>query len=160
MDIKIGIGYDIHRLKPGRRMVLGGVHMDFIKGPEGHSDGDVLLHAVCDAILGALGKEDIGFRYPDTDPEYKNISSAELLKDTAGLIREEAFEIMNIDSVVILEEPKVGPYRERIIENISGILGVSKQKINVKAKTSEKTGAVGEGSAVEAQAVVLLRRKN
>ena len=157
--MRIGIGYDIHRLVEGRKMVLGGMEIPFGKGPEGHSDGDALLHAVCDAILGALAKDDIGARFPDTDPKYKDISSSELLKDVARLASDEGFAVLNLDCVVVAEEPKIAPHRARITEKISGILGCPRGAVSVKGKTSEGLGPVGEGNAIEASAVVLLKEK-
>ena len=158
--MRVGIGYDIHRLIEDRQMVLGGVEIPYPKGPEGHSDGDVLLHAICDAILGALGKGDIGMRFPDTDPAYKNISSRELLRDVADLMNAEGAGIRNLDCVVIAEEPKIGPYREEISRVIGDILKVSAENVNVKGKTSEKLGAVGEGKAIAAYVSVLLEEKS
>jgi len=158
--MRIGIGYDIHRLIKNRQMVLGGVEIPYLKGPEGHSDGDVLLHAICDAVLGALGKGDIGMRFPDTDPAYKNISSRELLRDIADLMDTEGAGICNLDCVVIAEEPKLGPYREEISRVIGDILKVPAENVNVKGKTSEKLGAVGEGKAIAAYAAVLLEEKS
>ncbi|RKY42257.1 MAG: 2-C-methyl-D-erythritol 2,4-cyclodiphosphate synthase [Candidatus Makaraimicrobium thalassicum] len=154
--MKIGMGYDIHRLGEGRQMVLGGVNIPYPKGPEGHSDGDVLLHAVCDAILGALGKGDIGMRFPDTDPGYKDISSRELLRDVVRLMHNEGFGVHNLDCVVIAEEPKIGPYREKMIRVISDVLKVRGDTVNIKGKTAEKLDVIGEGRAVAAYAVVLL----
>ncbi len=141
-------------------MVLGGVTIPYPKGPEGHSDGDALLHAVCDAILGALGKGDIGMRFPDTDPRYKDISSIELLKDVSELMDDEGFVIGNLDCVVVAEEPKIAPYREEIISVIGDILKVSGDTVNVKGKTAEKLGEIGEGRAIEAHAVVLLEEND
>jgi 2-C-methyl-D-erythritol 2,4-cyclodiphosphate synthase len=157
--LRVGIGYDIHRLVEGRPMVLGGVEIPFGKGPEGHSDGDALLHAVCDAILGALAKDDIGTRFPDTEAEYKDISSSELLRRVAGLAREEGYAVQNLDCVVVAEEPKIAPHRARITEKISGILGCPRGAVSVKGKTSEGLGPVGEGKAIAASAVVLLKEK-
>jgi 2-C-methyl-D-erythritol 2,4-cyclodiphosphate synthase len=157
--MKIGIGYDIHRLVEGRPMVLGGVGMPCARGPEGYSDGDVLLHAVCDAILGALGREDIGIRFTSTDPKYKDISSRELLRDVRGLMDREGFKVNSLDCVVIAEEPKVGPYREEMIRVIGEMLGASAGAVNIKGKTAERLGAIGEGKAIAAYAVVLLDEK-
>ncbi|NQT32192.1 MAG: 2-C-methyl-D-erythritol 2,4-cyclodiphosphate synthase [Candidatus Omnitrophica bacterium] len=154
--MKIGIGYDIHRLTEGRKMVLGGVKMDHPKGPAGHSDGDVLIHAICDAILGALGMEDIGVLFPDTDPAYKDISSIKLLRDVVNAMKERGYSVGNLDCVVIAEEPKVSPYREEIIKVLAPVLGAGEDSVNVKGKTSEKLGAIGYGEAIAAQAVVLL----
>ncbi len=155
--MKIGMGYDIHRLAEGRPMVLGGVSIPFPRGPVGHSDGDVLLHAVCDAILGALGKGDIGMRFPDIDPKYKDIRSVELLRDVGELMDGEGFGVSNLDCVVVAEEPKIGPYREEMTRVISNTLKVSANAVNIKGKTAEKLGVIGEGKAVAAYAVALLK---
>ena len=157
--MKIGVGYDIHRLVEGRPLVLGGVNVPFPRGLEGHSDADVLLHAICDAILGALGSGDIGMRYPDTDPKYRNISSKELLKDVRDLMDTSGFAVGNLDCVIITEEPKIGPYRESMIGEIGDILQISPGKVNIKAKTAEKIGEIGEGKAIASYAVVLLEEK-
>ena len=154
--MKIGVGYDIHRLVEGRPMVLGGVNMEYLKGPEGHSDGDCLLHAICDALLGALGEGDIGMRFPDTDAKYKDICSKELLKDVALLVESKGVKVNNLDCVVILEDPKIGPYRQKMKEVISGLLAISPGNVNIKAKTAEGMGAIGEGEAVASYATVLL----
>ncbi len=158
--MRIGIGFDIHRLAEGRPMVLGGVNIPFPKGPEGHSDGDALLHAICDAILGALSKGDIGMRFPDTDPKYKDISSKELLKDVKGLMDDKGLSVHNLDCVIIAEEPKIGPYREEMAGVIADMLGTSGGNISIKAKTAEKLGAVGKGEAVAAYVVVLLEEED
>jgi len=157
--MKIGIGYDIHRLVPRRPMVLGGVEIKFPKGCYGHSDGDVLLHAVCDAILGALGEPDIGARYPDTDAKYKDISSVEFLRDVERLTREKKYEICNLDAVVIAEEPKISDYRMEIIAAIAKVLRIPKDRINVKGKTAEKLGEIGACRAIASYAAVLLMKK-
>lgn len=154
--MKIGIGYDIHRLVEGRPLVLGGVNIPYPRGLEGHSDADALLHAICDAILGALGSGDTGMRYPDTDPKYKDISSKKLLKDVKGLMDAGGFTVGNLDCVIIAEEPKIGPYRESITGEISDILDIPTDRINIKAKTAEKVGEIGEGKAIASYAVVLL----
>jgi 2-C-methyl-D-erythritol 2,4-cyclodiphosphate synthase len=155
--VRIGIGYDIHKLVSGRKMVIGGVEIPFDKGPEGHSDGDVLLHAVCDALLGALGRGDIGMLFPDTDPEYKDYLSIDFLKEVFMIMKEDGYKVKNIDCVVIAEEPKISVYKEAIIQKISEM--VKSNYINVKGKTSEKLGIVGEGNAIEAYAVALLEKK-
>ena len=154
--MRIGIGYDMHALAPGRAMVLGGVNMPCEKGPEGHSDGDALLHAVCDAILGAMAQEDIGVRFPDTDPEYKDISSIKLLENVKSLMDSEGFKVNNLDCVVVTEKPKISPYREEMVRVISGALGAPRGAVNIKGKTAEQLGVIGENKAVAAYAVVLL----
>ena len=156
--MRVGIGYDIHKLVEGRAMVIGGIEIPCLRGPEAHSDGDVLIHAVCDALLGAMGKGDIGMRYPDTDPKHKDVSSKGFLKDVSELVKSEGFKIANLDCVIIAEEPKIGPYREDIISSVSTILETSTEIINVKGKTAEKLGAIGKGEAISAHAVVLLEK--
>ena len=129
------------------------------KGPEGHSDGDVLIHAVCDAVLGAMGEEGIGVRFPDTDPAYKDVSSIRFLQDIKGLMHQKGYGIGNLDCVVIAESPRIATYREEIIATISNVLEVAPNDVNVKGKTSEKLGEIGEGDAVAAFASVLLEKK-
>ena len=155
--MRIGIGYDIHRLVEGRPLLVGGVSIPYGKGLMGHSDGDVLLHAIADAILGAIGETDIGTQFPDDDPRYKDIASSELLREVRYLMDRAGYEVRNLDTVVIAEDPKIGPYRDRIVGSIADILAVPTEFVNVKAKTSEKLGPVGEGEAVAAQAVILLK---
>lgn len=157
MQFRTGIGYDIHRLVDERKLFIGGVEIAYIKGLLGHSDADVLLHAICDALLGACGESDIGELFPDTDPRYQNISSSELLKMVADLIRKKNYEIVNIDSVVIAQEPKLSPFKKRIKENIAGILGVKEESVNIKAKTNEGLGEIGAKEAIVSYATVLLR---
>lgn len=157
MQFRTGIGYDIHRLVDERKLFIGGVEIPYIKGLLGHSDADVLLHAICDALLGACGESDIGELFPDTDPRYQNISSSELLKIVADLIRKKNYEIVNIDSVVIAQEPKLSPFKKRIKENIAGILGVKEESVNIKAKTNEGMGEVGAKEAIVSYATVLLK---
>jgi 2-C-methyl-D-erythritol 2,4-cyclodiphosphate synthase len=157
--MRIGIGYDLHRMVELRPMVLGGVVIPFSKGLEGHSDADVLLHAICDAILGALGRGDIGQMFPDTDPKYKDISSKKLLKDVKDLMVSEGYKIGNLDCIVIAEEPRLGPYRDKIKNTIAEILEASPDNVNIKATTTEKTGAIGRSEAIAAHAAVLLEEK-
>lgn len=158
MEYKIGIGYDIHRLTEGRRLFLGGVEIPYIKGLFGHSDADVLLHAVCDALLGAMGEEDIGEHFPDTDPKYLNINSSQLLKMVSRLVREKSFQVANIDTVVIAEEPKLTPFKKQIQERIADMLGIDKNCVGIKAKTNEGLGAVGSKEAIAVYATVLLSK--
>ena len=158
--MKIGIGYDIHRLVPGRKMVLGGVEIESPKGPEAHSDGDVLIHAICDAILGAMGEPDIGTRFPDSDESFKNASSIEFLREIADLTRLAKYEILSLDTIVVTEMPKITENRTKIITSISKVLRISKDNINVKGKTSEKIGEIGKGLAIAAHAAVLLKNIN
>ena len=157
--MRVGIGYDVHQLRDGLPLVLGGITIPHNKGPLGHSDGDVLLHAICDAILGALGKGDIGQKFPDTDPAYKDISSLELLKSVAVLMAHEGFKVSNLDSVIVTEEPKVETHREEIQRNITSILKLGSASVSIKGKTNEKLGEIGAGNAIAAYAVVLLVEK-
>jgi 2-C-methyl-D-erythritol 2,4-cyclodiphosphate synthase len=152
--MKVGIGYDVHKLVEGRRLILGGVDVPFERGLLGHSDGDVLLHAICDALLGAAGKGDIGQHFPDTDPEYKDISSLILLEKVKGLIKE--YKINNIDSIVIAQEPKLASYLKKMKENIAKVLKIDKGKINIKATTTEGLGSMGRGEGIAAYAMISL----
>ena len=155
--MRIGFGYDVHPLVKGRKLILGGVEIPFEKGPEGHSDADVLLHAICDAILGALGEGDMGKHFPDTDPQFRGISSVQLLRTVAAKLAEKNFIIENLDSTVAAERPKIGPFIPRMKEQIAGALRISPQQINIKATTSEGLGFIGEGKGMAAYAVVLLK---
>ena len=152
--MRVGMGYDVHRLVEGRKLILGGVEIPFEKGLLGHSDGDVLLHAICDALLGAAGKGDIGQHFPDTNPEYKDISSLVLLEKVKGLIKE--YRINNIDSIIVAQDPKLAPYLSKMKENIAGVLKIDKDKINIKATTTEKLGSIGRGEGIAAYAMVSL----
>ena len=156
--MRIGIGYDIHQLKRGRRLVLGGVTIPFEKGLLGHSDADVLLHAVCDALLGAAGLGDIGLYFPDTDNEFKDMESIKLLDKTNKMIREKGFTIINIDSTIFAEAPKLSPYRKEMEINIAQTLEIDPCRINIKATTTEGLGVIGKGEGIGAMSVVLLRR--
>jgi len=153
---RVGIGYDIHRLTEGLPLILGGVNIPFSKGLEGHSDADVLIHAICDAILGAIGDSDIGSIFPDTDPALKDISSKKILEDVRARVEAKGLEVGNIDCIVIAEEPKIASYREDIKESISAILKISSDVVNVKGKTNEGFGVIGSGDAIAAQAVVFI----
>ena len=154
--IRVGIGYDLHRLIAGRKLLLGGVELTFEKGEDGHSDGDLLFHAITDAILGASGLGDIGSFFPPEDDKWKNADSAELLRTVMKEVRAEGWQIENIDCVVKLEKPKFIPYRQQVIESIARVLEVSADRIFVKAKTGEKLPPVGTSDAVEAYVVCLL----
>lgn len=156
--MKIGIGYDIHRFTEGRRLVLGGVEIPYVKGLEGHSDADVLLHAICDAILGALGEGDIGKHFPDTNPAYENISSLILLKRVSEIGANKNFRILNIDTVLIADEPKIDPFRDAMRVNISKVLEIEKDSVNIKATTSEGVGPIGR-EAIAAKAIVLVKKE-
>lgn len=153
---RVGLGYDTHRLLEGRRLVLGGVEIEHDKGLAGHSDADVVLHAVIDALLGAAGLPDIGEMFPDTDPTYRNADSKNLLRDAMEKVREKGFLVCNLDLVVHAESPKLSTYKRRIAETIAAILGVEADTISVKAKTEEGLGPIGNGDAMGCTAVVLL----
>ncbi len=153
---RVGIGYDVHRFVPGRKLVLGGVRIPSEEGLQGHSDADVLLHAVCDALLGAGALGDIGKHYPDSDKRYKNISSMTLLKDVARTIRKKKFTVGNIDVTVILESPKIRPYARRMVKNIARCLGVPPSRVSVKATTNEGLGFAGRKEGCAALAIACL----
>ncbi len=155
--MRIGSGIDFHQLVDGREFWLGGVHIPYHKGGLGHSDADVLLHAICDALLGALALGDIGVHFPDTDPAYKDIDSKILLERSVALIREKGYGIVNIDSSLCLEAPKIKPYVSMMQETIARIAGITVQDISIKATTTEKMGFVGRGEGVVALATVLLK---
>ncbi len=155
--VRIGIGYDSHRLVEGRKLIIGGVDIPFEKGLLGHSDGDVLCHAVIDALLGALGAGDIGKHFPDTDKKWKDASSIALLKQIVGLVKERGFEILCIDSVIITELPKLAPHMDAMRDAMSQA-GISPSALNIKAKTNEGMGFAGRGEGIAAQAVCLLKR--
>ena len=154
--MRTGIGYDVHKLTAGRRLVLGGVEIEHFAGLEGHSDADVLVHAIMDALLGAAGLNDIGVYFPDTDMEYKDISSMTLLGRVRVSIKEAGYSILNIDSVVILEEPKISPFIPTMKKNISEALGINVDQIGIKATTSEGLGFCGAREGAAAQSVALL----
>lgn len=156
MKIKIGIGYDIHRLEENRKLYLGGIEIPFHKGLIGHSDGDVLIHAIIDAILGALGEKDIGQLFPDTDPEYKGISSLKLLEKVIRIAKNKKAKILNIDSVIIAEEPKLSPYINSMKKILSYVLELEENSIGIKAKTNEGLGEIGEGKAIATYAIALI----
>ena len=156
--IRVGLGYDLHRLVEGRKLILGGVFFDFEKGEDGHSDGDVLLHAITDAILGASGLGDIGSYFPPEDMKWKDADSAELLRTVMKDVRAEGWKIENLDCVIKLEKPKFLPKRQLVIESIAKILEIKKEQVFVKAKTGEKLPPVGTSDAVEAECVCLLSR--
>lgn len=157
-DLRIGHGYDVHRLTEGRKLILGGVEVPWEKGLLGHSDADVLTHAVMDALSGAARLGDIGKLFPDTDPAYKDISSLKLLGEVAALLKERGWSVVNIDATLIAQAPKVSPYRQAMVENLAGVLEVDIERVNVKATTEEKLGFTGDGSGMAAHAVVLLEK--
>jgi 2-C-methyl-D-erythritol 2,4-cyclodiphosphate synthase len=156
VTVRIGEGWDIHALAPGRKLVIGGVHIPFERGLMGHSDADVLLHAITDALLGAAGLGDIGGMFPDTDAQFKGADSAVLLAQAAKRVRERGFAIGNIDSTVIAQAPRLAPHVSAMRERIASALDLQPDRVNVKAKTAEKLGPVGQGLAIEARAIVLL----
>ena len=158
MTYRIGFGTDYHQLAAGKKLWLGGVHIPHEKGSVGHSDADVLLHAICDALLGALNLGDIGFHFPDTDAAYKDIDSKILLERTFQLIRERGFNIENLDSTICLERPKIMGYANQMRQIIAAILNISPEVISIKATTTEKLGFVGREEGVVAHAVVLLKK--
>ena len=153
---RTGIGYDLHRLEPGRPLVLGGIQIPFEKGPVGHSDGDALAHAICDALLGAAGLGDIGTHFPDTDPQWKGANSLRFLEHVRGLVAERGLRISHVDAVVITEKPKLGPHFPMMRQALARVLGIGLEHINLKAKTNEGVDAVGRGEAIAAQAVATL----
>ncbi len=156
---RIGQGIDFHRLEEGRELWLGGVHINSPKGCVAHSDGDVLLHAICDALLGAAGMNDIGYHFPDSSPDYKDIDSKILLKHTVDMVAGKGYRIINIDSTVCLEEPRLAPYINAMRTTIASIAGISADAVNVKATTTEKMGFTGRGEGIVALAVCLLSDK-
>ena len=154
--MRVGFGYDVHRLVAGRPLILGGVEIPFELGLLGHSDADVLLHAICDAMIGAAGLGDIGTHFPDTSPEFKNISSLILLHRTAALLRERGLRLKNIDSTVVAQRPRLAPFIHRMVEKISGQIGLDSAYVNVKAKTTETLGFAGREEGIAAYAVALI----
>ncbi len=160
MDIRIGFGVDVHRLEEGREFWLGGIQLPSTFGAVGHSDADVLIHAICDALLGALNLRDIGYHFSDTDPQYKGIDSKILLKNVMDLIRGKGFGVVNVDATVILEKPKVNPHIEQMQQVLADLLEISADRMSIKATTHEKVDSFGAGEAVKAYAVCLLSKKD
>ena len=157
--MRVGMGYDVHKLTEGRKLILGGVDIPWEKGLLGHSDADVLIHAVMDALLGAAALGDIGKHFPDTDPAYKGISSIKLLVHVAGLLRENGYEVGNIDATVIAQKPKMAPHIPQMRRNMAEALGISESKLNIKATTEEGLGFTGRGEGSASQAICLLTEK-
>ena len=153
---RCGIGYDLHRLAEGRKLIVGGIELPFDKGPVGHSDGDVLAHALCDALLGAAGLGDIGKHFPDTDPQWKGANSLIFLEHARKLLAEHHLVIQHVDAVVITEKPKLGPHFPKMREALAKSLGVPAEKIHLKAKTNEGVDAIGRGEAIAAHVVATL----
>ncbi len=158
MRIKVGFGFDVHQLKENHPFVVGGVTLEHHKGAFGHSDADVLLHAICDALLGAANLRDIGFHFKNTDPQWKGISSVILLQESVKLLREKGYEVGNIDAMLCLEAPKINPYIPQMQENIAAAIGISVDDISIKATTGEQMGFVGREEGVVAYAVCLIEK--
>ncbi|WP_010664517.1 2-C-methyl-D-erythritol 2,4-cyclodiphosphate synthase [Marinilabilia salmonicolor] len=156
MSIRIGMGYDVHQLSEGYKLWIGGIEVPYEKGSVGHSDGDVLIHAICDALLGALNLRDIGYHFPDTDPALKRIDSKILLQKTMEIIRNEGYELGNLDSTICLQKPKINPVIPEMQKTLARVMSVDALKVSVKATTTEKLGFVGEGKGISAYATVLL----
>ena len=154
--MRIGQGFDIHALVAGRKLVIGGVEIPYERGLAGHSDADVLIHAVCDALIGAAGLGDIGTLFPDSDPKYKNVDSRNLLREVSELIEESGFRVINIDATIIAQAPKMAPHIGRMRENLAADLGMSPGEVNIKAKTAERLGALGRGEGIAAEVVALI----
>jgi 2-C-methyl-D-erythritol 2,4-cyclodiphosphate synthase len=158
MKIRVGFGFDVHQLQEGKELWLGGIKIDAIKGAVGHSDADVLIHAICDALLGAAGMRDIGFHFPDTAKEFKGIDSKILLKDVITLLEKENYSVGNIDCTLVLEQPKINPHIELMKQTLAPILKITAQDIGIKATTNEKMGYVGRQEGVCAYAVALIEK--
>ena len=159
-NLRIGHGYDVHRLVEGRKLILGGVDIPWERGLLGHSDADVLTHAVMDALTGAARLGDIGKLFPDTDPAYAGISSLKLLAEVGRLLNERGYQVVNIDATLLAQAPKVGPYRPQMAANIAAALGIDPEQVNVKATTEEGLGFTGDGTGMAAHAVALLEKLN
>ncbi len=157
--MRIGQGFDVHALVAGRRLVIGGVVIPFDKGLEGHSDADVLIHAVCDALLGAAALGDIGLHFPDTDPRYRNADSRALLREVGRKVRRAGFSIVNLDATIVAQAPKMAPHTAAMVANMAADLGIDLGQVNVKAKTAERLGAIGRGEGIAAEAIALLERR-
>jgi 2-C-methyl-D-erythritol 2,4-cyclodiphosphate synthase len=156
INVRIGTGYDVHRLEEGRRLILGGIHIPYSQGLAGHSDADVLVHAICDALLGAAAMGDIGQHFPDTAKEYKDINSLLLLREVGKKLQDKGFMVVNIDSTVVAQQPKLAPYIAAMREKIAGTLGISAEQVSVKATTTEHLGFEGRMEGISAQAVALI----
>lgn len=154
--MRIGQGFDVHALVKGRKMIIGGVTIPFEKGLEGHSDADVLIHAVCDALLGAAALGDIGRHFPDSDPKYKNADSRMLLREVAGKLKQAGFSVVNVDATLIAQAPRMAAHIPAMVANIAADLGIGSGQVNVKAKTAERLGAIGRGEGIAAEAIALL----
>ncbi|MEA4825479.1 2-C-methyl-D-erythritol 2,4-cyclodiphosphate synthase [Clostridium sp. JNZ J1-5] len=157
--MRIGMGYDVHRLTENRKLIIGGVDIPYSKGLLGHSDADVLLHAIMDSLLGAAALGDIGRHFPDTDPKFKGISSIDLLKEVRNLLDKEGYEIVNIDATIIAQKPKMAPYIPKMIKNISSTLQIDDNLVNVKATTEEGLGFTGNEEGISSQSICLINKK-
>ncbi|AZR74692.1 2-C-methyl-D-erythritol 2,4-cyclodiphosphate synthase [Anoxybacter fermentans] len=157
--MRVGIGYDVHRLGEGEDLILGGVHIPYDKGLIGHSDADVLTHAIMDAILGALGRKDIGYHFPDTEEKYKGISSLKLLERVQELMARDGYQLGNLDSIIIAQAPRLAPFIDQMIQNVTRVLKVEPGQVNIKATTTEKLGFVGRGEGIAAQVIVLIKKR-
>lgn len=160
MKVRAGLGYDIHRLEEGRKLFLGGVEVDFARGLRGHSDGDCLIHAIIDALLGASGESDIGHLFPDDDPQYKGMRSTEMLSQVMARIRERNMKILNIDSIIVAEKPKLAPHIPRMKKILCPILDIEEDALGIKAKSNEGLGEVGREDAIACWAQALVREKD
>ena len=154
--MRIGQGYDVHPLREGRRLILGGIEIPHSKGLGGHSDADALVHAVCDALLGAMGEGDLGGKYPSSDPQYKDLSSLSMLKDMGELLAKKGFQLVNLDSVILAQAPKLASYLDKMAKSMADVLEVAQDRINVKVKSGEGLGMIGRGEGIAAQAVCLI----
>ncbi len=159
MEIKAGLGFDLHRLKKGRKLFLGGIEIEYSKGLLGHSDGDCLIHAIIDALLGAMGEGDIGQAFPETEPRYKDTRSTELLKQIVNKVKEASFEILNIDTVIMAQEPRLSPHVEKMKDVLCPILEIKREALGIKAKTMEGSGLIGRKKAMASLATTLLRKR-
>ena len=159
MSVRVGQGFDVHQLVAGRKLVIGGVEIPYERGLLGHSDADVLLHAICDALLGAAALGDIGKHFPDSDPRYKGIDSRELLRHVAALLRERGYTVGNVDATLIAQAPRMAPHIPKMVQNIAADLGLDADQVNVKATTTEELGFTGRGEGIAAQAVCLIEQK-
>jgi len=158
MKIRVGFGYDVHQLKEGKEFWLGGIKIDHEKGAVGHSDADVLIHVICDSLLGAANKRDIGYHFSDTDPKFKRIDSKILLKETLEIIAKDGWEVENIDSTICLQKPKINPYIPEMKSCLANVMQIDQEDISIKATTTEQLGFVGRQEGVSAYAVVLIRK--
>ncbi len=158
MNLRIGYGYDVHRLEEGKDLYLGGIKISHYKGCIAHSDGDVLIHAISDAILGAAALRDIGYHFPDTDNQFKNIDSKILLKKTIHILNEQGYSIVNIDSTICLQRPKLKSFIPEMIKTLASVINIDDNKISIKATTTEKLGFIGEEKGIAAQAMVLIEK--